>query len=81
MHALKKLIRDALTKANLTKEQIPTVYEAQLAAAIDAEGLLKAQPKQLGGGGSKDLIRIASLYVNQDQPKSVILTQRSVFQV
>ncbi|MAI69825.1 MAG: hypothetical protein CMM01_02810 [Rhodopirellula sp.] len=81
MHALKKRIRDAMTKGHLTKEQIPAVYGAQLAAAIDADGLLKAQPKQIRGGESGDLIRIASLYVNHNQPKSVILTQRSVFQV
>ena len=81
MLALRLRIRDALTNGKLTRQQIPSVYGPQLAAATEADGELKAQPKQIKQGKFGNLIHIASLYVNRNQPKSIVLTEKSIFRV
>lgn len=70
-----------LTSGKLKRQRIPAVYGAKLAAATDAEGVLKAQPKQIKRAEFGNLIHLASLYVNRNRPNSIVLTEKSSFRV
>lgn len=67
--------------AVLTREQIREVYGDRLAEAANADGVLKAQPKQIRQSKFGNVIQIATLYVNRDKPNPVVLNKQSVFRV
>lgn len=81
MFALRMEIREALGAGKVTREQIRDVYGDRLAEATDADGVLKAQPKQIRQSKFGNVIQIATLYVNRDKPSPVVLTEQSVFRV
>lgn len=79
--ALRIEIREALHNGKVTREQIPGIYGDRLARISEADGVLKAQPKQIGRSKFGNVIQIATLYVNRDKPNPVVLNERSVFRV
>ena len=81
MRRLRLEIRDALQRGDVRREQIPEVYGDRLAEIGEAEGVLKAQPKQISRSKFGNVIQIATLYVNRDQPNPVVLKAQNLFRV
>jgi ferric-dicitrate binding protein FerR (iron transport regulator) len=81
LHLLRREIRSALGQGALTSEQIPDVYGQRIRAAMDKEGVVKAQTKSIGRGRSGEAIQIVTLTIRSDEPNPVVLTDQSQFWV
>jgi len=81
MLALQIEMRAAWQCGKVTREQIPEVYRNRLAEIHETDGVLMAQPQQVRGSELGNLIQIATLYFNRDEPNSVILNDQSVFRI
>lgn len=81
MRRLRFEIREALKRGELSRDQIPDVFGARLAAIDATAGVLTAEAKQIGRSRFGNVIYIVTLLINSDNPNPVLLDEKSVFRV